>query len=71
MAGVETNEIQNLESRIDQLVEFCQRLKVENHSLKAQNDDLAAEHARLIEKTRLARARIESMIGRLKALERG
>lgn len=71
MASVETDEIKNLEDRIDQLIEFCQRLKLENHSLKSENEGLNAEHARLVEKTRLARTRVESMIGRLKALERG
>lgn len=68
---METDEIKNLEDRIDQLIEFCQRLKLENHSLKSENEGLNAEHARLVEKTRLARTRVESMIGRLKALERG
>jgi cell division protein ZapB len=71
VASVETDEIKNLEDRIDQLIEFCQRLKLENHSLKSENEGLNAEHARLVEKTRLARTRVESMIGRLKALERG
>jgi cell division protein ZapB len=71
VASVETDEIKNLENRIDQLIDFCQRLKLENHSLKSANEGLNAEHARLVEKTRLARARVESMIGRLKALERG
>lgn len=71
MTRVESDEIRNLEGRVEQLIEFCQRLKLENHSLKSKHDDLASEHARLVEKTRLARARIETMIGRLKALERG
>jgi cell division protein ZapB len=71
VAAVESDEIRNLESRIDQLIELCQRLEQENDSLKSENRDLLTEHARLVEKTRLARARIESMIGRLKALERG
>lgn len=71
MDSVEADEIRKLEGRIDQLIEFCQHLKLENHSLKSKHKDLAVEHARLVEKTRLARARIEGMIGRLKTLERG
>jgi cell division protein ZapB len=59
-----------LESRIDQLIDFCQQLKHENSSLKSENQDLADERARLVKKTKLARARIETMIGRLKVLER-
>ncbi|MFQ5994288.1 MAG: TIGR02449 family protein [Acidiferrobacterales bacterium] len=67
---METDEIKNLEGRVDQLIAFCQRLRDENSSLKSQNQGLQDEHARAVEKTKLARARIEAMIGRLKALER-
>ncbi|MFQ5755129.1 MAG: TIGR02449 family protein [Acidiferrobacterales bacterium] len=70
MSHVEPDEIKMLESRIDQLIDFCQQLKHENSSLRSENQDLADERARLVEKTKLARARIETMIGRLKALER-
>ncbi len=68
---MDSEELTNLEGRIDQLIEVCQRLKQENRSLRVQNQDLNTQHTRLMEKTRLARARIEAMIGRLKALERG
>lgn len=68
---MDSEELINLEGRIDQLIEVCQRLKQENRSLRVQNQDLNTQHTRLMEKTRLARARIEAMIGRLKALERG
>ncbi len=68
---MEPDEIKNLENRIDQLIEYCQQLKRENRALKIEKQDLAAQHARLLEKTRRARSRIEAMIGRLKALERG
>lgn len=71
MTGVDSDEIKNLESRIDRLIAFCQHLEQENSSLKSENKGLLDEHARLIEKTKLARTRIETMIGRLKALERG
>lgn len=69
---MESNEdIKDLEGRIDQLIDFCQRLRQENSSLKTENQGLTDEHTKLVEKTRLARTRIEDMIGRLKALERG
>jgi cell division protein ZapB len=60
-----------LEGRIDQLIDYCLQLKEENSLLKSENQGLADERAQLVEKTKLARARIETMIGRLKALERG
>lgn len=65
-----SEDLKNLENRIDALIDACQNLKQENHSLQSENSSLAQEHARLLEKTRLARERIEVMIGRLKALER-
>ena len=66
----ESQDLKILESRIDELIESCRRLKNENLSLKSEQNDLSEQHARLMEKTRLARARIETMIDRLKALER-
>lgn len=66
----ESLDLKILESRIDELIETCRRLKSENLSLKTDQNDLSEQHARLMEKTRLARARIETMIDRLKALER-
>ncbi|MDO8705271.1 MAG: TIGR02449 family protein [Sulfuricaulis sp.] len=67
---VESADLKILESRIDELIETCRRLKLENSSLKSDQNNLNEQHARLMEKTRLARARIETMIDRLKALER-
>jgi cell division protein ZapB len=67
---VDSDDLKQLESRIDQLIEACQRLRNENDSLKTEHGSLQAERAKLLEKTRIARERIESMIDRLKALER-
>ena len=68
--AADQDDLKILESRIDELIEACQRLKSENTELRSEQDQLSVEHARLVEKTRIARERIESMIGRLKALER-
>lgn len=67
---MDNENLKMLEQRIEQLIAVCQRLKKENRSLKSGQRDLAQEHARLVEKTQIARTRIESMIGRLKSLER-
>jgi cell division protein ZapB len=67
---VESEDLRKLETRIDDLINACQRLRQENQSLKSEHDVLSEKHVRLMEKTRVARERIESMIGRLKALER-
>ena len=68
---MDNDDLKSLEGRIDQLIHTCERLKRENESLKTEQNSLTARHAKLVEKTRIARERIEAMIGRLKALERG
>ncbi|MGD8743803.1 MAG: TIGR02449 family protein [Granulosicoccaceae bacterium] len=64
-------ELKNLESRIEELISTCDALKTENHSLRQQQSGLMSERARLIEKTELARNRVEAMIHRLKSMETG
>jgi cell division protein ZapB len=67
---VESDDLRKLETRIDELINACQRLRQENQLLKNEQGVMHDRHAKLMEKTRVARERIESMIGRLKALER-
>ena len=67
---VESEDLRKLETRIDELINACQRLREENQALKSEQDELGEKHSRLMEKTRIARERIETMISRLKALER-
>lgn len=67
---MDNDNLTKLEQRIDELINACRRLSEENHTLKSGQQNLSEEHARLVEKTQVARSRIESMIGRLKALER-
>ncbi len=65
-----SDDIKRLESRIDDLISVVEKLRHENNQLHNQHSTLTDRHTRLAEKTKLARERIESMIGRLKALER-
>lgn len=65
------SDLLKLEQRVDELIGTCSHLGQENRSLKAQQEKLVAERAALIEKTELARSRVEAMITRLKALESG
>ena len=58
-----------LESKVDELIELCGVLTKENRALRAQQQNWTTERAKLIEKNELAKARVESMITRLKALE--
>lgn len=59
-----------LEDRIDALIELCEALAVENRALREKQNSLTADRAKLIEKNELAKTRVESMINRLKALEK-
>jgi cell division protein ZapB len=65
------DDLRQLEQRIDELIETVGSLKNENTSLRQQKDKLVGERSQLIEKTELARSRVEAMISRLRSLELG
>jgi TIGR02449 family protein len=62
-------QLAQLERRVELLLAQNSRLRDENQILRNAQEQLVAERAQLLEKTELARARIESMISRLKAME--
>ena len=64
-------ELKALEEKLDQLIEQYNSVKDENHSLKIKQEELVRQKAKLLEKTTLARTRVEAMITRLKAMEHG
>ena len=64
-------DLNHLEQRIDELIDTVSQLTNENTSLRQQKDKLNTERSHLIEKTELARNRVETMISRLKSLELG
>ena len=64
-------ELKRLEKRVDALVGVCDQLQDENKSLKQRQDVLTSERANLLQKNEQVRARVEAMIGRLKAMEQG
>lgn len=65
------HQLRRLEKRVDALVQICDQLQDENRSLKQRQDALTAERATLLQKNEQVRARVEAMIGRLKAMEQG
>lgn len=71
MTTVFERELKRLEQRVDALVRVCDQLQDENKSLKQRQDVLTAERANLLQKNEQVRARVEAMIGRLKAMEQG
>ncbi|HCK81375.1 MAG TPA: TIGR02449 family protein [Candidatus Competibacter sp.] len=58
-----------LAERVEQLVQFCERLLQENQNLREQRRELQAKCEQLHEKNELSRSRIEAMVVRLKSLE--
>ncbi len=65
------HELKRLEQRVDALVRVCDQLQDENRSLRQRQDVLTSERANLLQKNEQVRARVEAMIGRLKAMEQG
>ncbi len=63
-------ELNRLERQVDNLIALVHLLGSENKALKTQQSNWTIERAKLIEKNELAKNRVESMIGRLKALEK-
>ncbi|MBU2569407.1 MAG: TIGR02449 family protein [Gammaproteobacteria bacterium] len=64
-------ELKDLEEKLDLLIEQYNAIKNENHSLKVKQAELVKQKAKLLEKTTLAKTRVEAMISRLKSMEHG
>jgi len=64
-------DIKDLEDKLDELILRYNAVQQENTSLKVKQDSLVKEKAKLVEKTNLARTRVEAMISRLKTMEHG
>jgi cell division protein ZapB len=58
-----------LETKIDELISLCSDLNSENQSLKADSASWHNERASLVVQNDLARAKVEAMLTRLKAME--
>ncbi len=64
-----TLEIQDLESKIDELINLCDELEKKQLLLESDRETWQQERTRLLEKNELAKSKVEAMIMRLKALE--
>ena len=62
-------DIEILERQVDELIQICNRLREENTWLRARQVTLGEDRAQLVEKTELARSKVESIISRLKTME--
>ncbi|MBF6622672.1 MAG: TIGR02449 family protein [Pseudomonadales bacterium 32-61-5] len=66
---MEDADLQLLSTRLEQLIQRIEQLKVQNRLLQHSEQAWREERAQLIEKNEMARVKVESMISRLKALE--
>ena len=64
------NDLEALEEKVDELIALSEVLVVENQVLKAKQQSWTAERAKLVERNELAKTRVESMIARLRALDK-
>ncbi|HEY0683170.1 MAG TPA: TIGR02449 family protein [Steroidobacter sp.] len=62
-------ELKQLERRVEELVALATQLQEENRALRQRQDSMMTERATLLQKNEQVRARVEAMIGRLKAME--
>ena len=64
-------DINELENKLEELIQRYNSVQNENTTLKVKQDELVREKAKLVEKTNMARTRVEAMISRLKTMEHG
>ena len=62
--------INKLEEQVDELLTLCQRLGNDNQDLRAQLQNLTSERSHLIESKEKVRVQVESMITRLRSMEK-
>jgi len=62
--------ISKLEEQVGELLELCQKLGNDNKSLRAQLQTLTSERSNLIESKEKVRVQVESMITRLRSMEK-
>ena len=69
MQDIAEQELKKLETRVNELIRTCERLKEENRLLREQQAVIAAERSSLVEGQEQARIKVEAMISRLKSME--
>lgn len=62
--------INKLEEQVGELLDLCQRLGDDNKELRAQLQSLSSERSTLIEQKEKVRVQVESMITRLRSMEK-
>jgi cell division protein ZapB len=63
------DKFQSLKEKVDALIALCGEIKQENQLLRANEENWQGEKRELMEKNKIAKSRLESILARLKALE--
>lgn len=66
---MENQPLKLLERKVADLIHLCEQLDRENRVLKSAASGWQLEREQLVQKTEIARSKVEAMILRLKALE--
>ena len=61
--------VETLESRVDELIQKCNQLNIENQSLKKHNQELSETQQSVVEKNNLAKSKAEIILERLRSIE--
>jgi cell division protein ZapB len=64
-------QLEHLESKVDELIALCGALDKENKSLHSRESSWLSERRELLMKNETARSKVEAMITRLKSMEAG
>ena len=63
-----SNHANNVEQKLDHLIELCRKLKRENLALRERETTLLSERSKLLEQNEMAQQKVETMINRLRGL---
>jgi len=66
---MDASQIKVFSNKVEELLVYCQKLETDNVAFKTSQEEWQSERTKLLQKNDLAKNKIESMIGRLKALE--
>ena len=61
--------IETLEIRVNELIQKCSQLNIENQSLKENNQELSETQKSVLDKNNLAKSKAETILERLRSIE--
>ena len=61
--------IESLEIRVDELIQKCDQLNIENQSLKENNQELSKTQQSVLKKNNLAKSKAATILERLRSIE--